>query len=73
MIPLERKINFELNEHDALQLLALIRGKIWQDEKIWQPYWKRLAQKLEQSIERTTGSGPTSAVKHLVDENNQGR
>ena len=45
-------INLKLNEHDALQLLALIRNKIWQDDKIWRNYWERLARDVEKSIER---------------------
>jgi hypothetical protein len=56
----ERKIFLELSEHDALQLLNLILKKMYQDHKPWRPYWKYLAQKVEQSIEdATTASVPT--------------
>jgi hypothetical protein len=47
----ERKIVLELSEHDALQLLNLILKKMYQDHKPWRPYWKYLAQIVEQSIE----------------------
>ena len=47
----DKQVIFKLNEHDALQLLALIRGKLSQDDKVWHFYWKRLAHNLEESIE----------------------
>jgi hypothetical protein len=47
----DKQVIFKLNEHDALQLLTLIRGKLNQDDKVWHFYWKRLAHNLEESIE----------------------
>lgn len=49
-----RKIIIKLNEHDAWQLLTLIRREINQGDRIWQPYWERLAQSVENSIEHTS-------------------
>ena len=50
----DKKITLNLNEHDASKLLALIRREINQEDKIWQPYWERLAQNVEQSIEHSS-------------------
>lgn len=50
----EHKVTLNLSEHDALKLLTLIRKKIDQEEKIWQPYWERLAQCVENSIEQAS-------------------
>ena len=47
----EKKVIFDLNEHDASQLLALIKKEINQEDKIWHPYWKRLAEVVELAIE----------------------
>ena len=47
----KRKIIFRLNEHDASLLLALVKQEIIQEDKTWRPYWKRLEQNMEQSIE----------------------
>jgi hypothetical protein len=56
-----RKIVIELNEYDALRLLNLILRKTHQDHQPWRPYWKYLAQKVEQSIEGA-GAGSSRAV-----------
>jgi hypothetical protein len=48
----DRKIILELNEHEALQILTLIRKQISRSDKIWQPYWEDQAQKIQQSIEQ---------------------
>lgn len=48
----DRKIVLELSEHEALQILTLIRKQIGRSDKIWQPYWEDQAQKVQQSIER---------------------
>lgn len=48
-----KKITIELSEHDASQLLALIRRETRRVEKVWQPYWQRQAQKIERSIEQS--------------------
>jgi hypothetical protein len=50
----DRKVILQLNEHDASQLLSLIRREINQSEKIWHPYWERLVQNVEQSIEHAS-------------------
>jgi hypothetical protein len=52
----EKKVIFDLNEHDASQLLALIRREVHEDEKIWRPYWKRLAEIVELAIENAARS-----------------
>lgn len=48
----DRKIVLELSEHEALQILTLIRKQIRRSDKIWQPYWEDQAEKVQQSIER---------------------
>jgi hypothetical protein len=58
----DKKITIELNEHDASQLLALIRREIRQVEKVWQPYWQRQAQKIERSIEHAYKQSKTYIV-----------
>ena len=50
----DKKITLNLNEHDASKILALIRKEINQEDRIWQPYWERLAQRVESSIERAS-------------------
>lgn len=50
----EHKITLHLSEHDALKLLVLIRRELNQTETIWQPYWERLAQCVEGSIEKAS-------------------
>ena len=60
----ERKIVLELSEHDALQLLNLVLKKIYEDHKPWRPYWKYLAQKVEQSIEGA-GCAPSQAAGEI--------
>ena len=50
----EHKVTLNLSEHDALKLLILIRRELNQTETIWQPYWERLAQCVESSIERAS-------------------
>jgi len=47
----QRQIIFELNEHDASMLLHLIKRELDQEDKVWQPYWQRLAGSLEKSIQ----------------------
>ena len=51
---MHRKVIFGLSEHDASQLLALIKKEIIQDDKVWKPYWKRMAQTVEQAIEHAS-------------------
>ncbi len=47
-----RKMRLELNEHDALRLLALTKKEIGQAYNPWRPYWEHLAQNIQQTIER---------------------
>jgi hypothetical protein len=49
-----RKITLELSEHDALQLLALVRKEMRRSEKIWQPYWEAQIRKIQQFIEQAS-------------------
>jgi hypothetical protein len=49
-----RKITLELSEHDALQLLALVRKELRRSEKIWQPYWESQVRKIQQFIEQAS-------------------
>ena len=49
----EKKVFFNLSEHDASQLLALVKKEISQEDKIWHPYWKRLAKVVESAIENS--------------------
>jgi hypothetical protein len=46
-----RTVKVELNEHDASQLLTLIRQHSDQDEPVWRRYWDHLAQKVQHGIE----------------------
>jgi hypothetical protein len=52
----EKKVIFDLNEHDASQLLSLIKKEINDEDKIWRPYWKRLAEIVEVAIEQSAYS-----------------
>ena len=52
----DRKVVLKLNEHDASRLLALIRREMSEEDKIWHPYWERLAQNVEQSIEQASAN-----------------
>ena len=47
-----KKIVLELNEHDASQLLALIKRETHRVDKVWRPYWERQTKNIQQSIER---------------------
>ena len=53
MMTTDKKIALYLNEHDAAKILALIRREVSREDKIWQPYWERLAQNVEQNIEHS--------------------
>ena len=52
----EKKVIFDLNEHDASQLLSLIKKEINDEDKIWRPYWNRLAEIVEVAIEKSARS-----------------
>ncbi len=49
-----RKIILELNEHDALQILTLIKKEINRSDKIWQPYWEAQARNIQLFIEKAS-------------------
>ena len=49
----DRKVILELNEHDAMRLLALIETALNEADKVWQGYWERLAQQVKQGIEQS--------------------
>ena len=49
-----RKIILELSEHDALQLLTLVKKEINRSDKIWQPYWEAQAQNIQLFIEKAS-------------------
>ncbi len=51
---MRRKVIFNLSEHDATQLLALIKKELNQEDRIWEPYWNRLAHTVEQAIEHAS-------------------
>jgi glycine cleavage system regulatory protein len=51
MSPEGRKVHLELSEHDALQLIALIRQELYRTDKAWRPYWLRVAQNIQQGME----------------------
>lgn len=44
----------ELSEHDAFQLLALVRKELKRSDKIWQPYWEAQGRKIQQFIEQAS-------------------
>ena len=54
MIRHHTRVLLELNEHDALQLIRLIRREINQTDKAWHPYWRRMANKIEKSMEQAS-------------------
>lgn len=53
----DRTILLELSEHDALQLIMLIRHELYRTEKAWRPYWMRVAQNIQQGIEHASLKG----------------
>ena len=42
----------ELDDYDALRLLALARKELHQANPPWRSYWEYLSENLQQSIER---------------------
>ena len=50
----DRVITLELSEHDALQLLRLVRKELKRADKIWQPYWEAQVNKIQQFIEQAS-------------------
>lgn len=49
-----RIITLELSEHDALQILALVRKELNRSDKIWKPYWEAQVRKIQQFIEQAS-------------------
>lgn len=58
----EKKIIIELNEHDAWQLMSLIRKELDESDRVWHGYWKRLAQQVTRSIERTNADSARTTL-----------
>ncbi|RME76040.1 MAG: hypothetical protein D6784_06710 [Chloroflexi bacterium] len=53
MLPHTRVI-LEFNEHDTLQLMRLIQREMSQTDKAWLPYWQRILNKMERSLDRAS-------------------
>lgn len=49
-----RVITLELSEHDALQLLRLVKKEMKRADKIWRPYWEAQLTTIEQFIEQAS-------------------
>jgi hypothetical protein len=49
-----RIITLQLSEHDALQILALVRKELNRSDKIWKPYWEAQVKKIQQFIEQAS-------------------
>jgi hypothetical protein len=47
-----KKITVELNEHDILSLINLLRREINDTETVWRPYWQQLVKKIQTDLER---------------------
>jgi hypothetical protein len=47
-----KRVIIELSEHDALQILTLVRKELDRTDVIWRPYWERQVQEIRQSIEK---------------------
>jgi hypothetical protein len=67
----EKKVIFDLNEHDASQLLSLIKKEINEEDKIWRPYWKRLAEIVEVAIENSARSNTVGYTSCFSDTSDQ--
>jgi hypothetical protein len=59
-----RKIILELNEHDALQILTLLRKELKRSDKIWRPYWEKQIHTIRQSIEQAALGQDSSLTNH---------
>lgn len=49
-----RVITLELSEHDALQLLRLVKKEMKRADKIWQPYWEAQVTKIQLFIDQAS-------------------
>lgn len=49
-----RNYTVELNEHDILTLINLVKREINETERVWQPYWRQLLQKFQTGLEKNT-------------------
>lgn len=49
-----RVITLELSEHDALQLLRLVKKELKRADKAWQPYWEAQENKIQQFIDQAS-------------------
>ncbi len=57
-----RVITLELSEHDALQLLRLVKKELKRADKIWKPYWEAQLDKIEQFIDQASRVQSSSSV-----------
>lgn len=48
----------ELDDHDALRLLALARKELHHAYPPWRSYWEHLSENLQQNIERAARDYP---------------
>lgn len=46
-----RNFTVELNEHDILTLMNLVKREINEAEDVWHPYWRQLLQKFQTGLE----------------------
>lgn len=44
-------IRWTLNEHDAMSVLRLLGHEMERTQTLWQPYWQRLADNLQQAMQ----------------------
>ena len=47
-----RNYMVELNEHDILTLINLVKREINDAERVWHPYWRQLLQKIQTGLEQ---------------------
>lgn len=63
-----KKIVLELSEHDASQILALVRKEKQRSNKIWRPYWERKAEEILECIERASFIQAATSNHHWPSE-----
>jgi hypothetical protein len=69
MVTSDRKVILELNEHDAMRLLALIEHELNEGDKVWHNYWERLVRQVKLGIEQAgSDCQPNSIYSTDVDD-----
>ena len=48
----DKNFTVELNEHDLLTLMNLVKREINETERVWHPYWQQLLQKMRTGMEQ---------------------